>query len=549
MTTVRVGLAQIDTVVGDLEGNAARILRAARWAADNRVDVLLTPELGLTGYPADDLLLRPVFVERQLAVLNRLRADLARFPRLHSVIGHVRRDGGLLYNSATIVAGGRVVAVYDKRELPNYGVFDEKRYFSPGRQPVVFELGGLKFGLGICEDAWFADCPAQAARLGAQVWLVINASPFAIGKQAERVRRVGVNARGMAAVYLNRAGGQDELVFDGASFALDAQGRVASRLPAFAEHFAVVSFDSRGLAAGAAPLATWPEGPAQVWEALVLAVRDYLAKTGFSKAVLGLSGGVDSAVVLAVAVDALGADNVHAVLMPSQYTADISLIDARQMARALGVAWSEIGISKLAAAFDDALAAEFAGLAADTTEENIQARVRGVLLMALSNKTGALVLATGNKSELTTGYCTLYGDMAGGFAVLKDVSKTLVYRLARWRNGIGPVIPQRIIDRPPSAELRANQTDQDSLPPYDVLDGIIERYVERNESRCSMVRAGFDAAVVDRVLRLIRVNEYKRRQGAPGPRITDRAFGRDWRLPIANGFSEERLCKGKEPLS
>jgi NAD+ synthase (glutamine-hydrolysing) len=539
MTTVRVGLAQINTAVGNLQANAASILGAARQAAENRADILLTPELGLTGYPAEDLLLRPAFIDRQLEVLDQLRGDLARFPGLHVIVGHVRREDGRLYNSASVLADGRVVAVYDKQELPNYAVFDEKRYFSPGRQPVVFDLNGLTFGLGICEDAWFPGSPARTSALGARVWLVLNASPFSIAKQAQRIREVGANAHGMATVYLNKVGGQDELVFDGASFILDAQGRVAKRLPAFQEDFAVVEFGPRGELLGeAAPLVEWPDEPEQVWKALVLAVRDYLAKTGFSKAVLGLSGGIDSAVVLAVAVDALGADKVRAVMMPSRYTADMSLVDARKMAGILGVACDEVGISGPAAAFDQALAPLFSGLPADTTEENIQARIRGVLLMALSNKTGALVLTTGNKSELATGYCTLYGDMAGAFAVIKDVPKTLVYRLANWRNNVSQVIPQRIIDRPPSAELRPDQTDQDSLPPYDVLDAIIERYVERSESKASIVRSGFDPDVVDQVVRLIRVNEYKRRQGAPGPKITTCAFGRDWRYPIANGFRE-----------
>lgn len=538
MRTVRIGLAQINTAVGNLQANASRILEAARQAADSRADVLLTPELGLTGYPAEDLLLRPAFIDRQMEVLGRLRADLARYPGLHVVVGHVRHEDGCLYNSASVMVDGGTVATYDKHELPNYAVFDEKRYFEPGDKAAVFDVHGLKIGLGICEDAWFPDSPAKAAALGAKVWLVLNASPFTLAKQAERIRQVGANAQGMAVVYLNKVGGQDELVFDGASFVLDAQGRPVRRLPAFEECFDTVEFDPLGQASVAAPLAEWPDVPEQVWKALVVAVRDYLAKTGFSKVVVGLSGGIDSAVVLAVAVDALGADKVRAVMMPSRYTADISLIDAREMAGALNVACDEIGIANLAAAFDQALAPQFSGLPADATEENIQARIRGVLLMALSNKTGALVLTTGNKSELATGYCTLYGDMAGAFAVIKDVPKTLVYRLARWRNSVSPVIPPRIIERAPSAELRPDQTDQDSLPPYDVLDAIVERYVEHNASRDDIVASGFAPDVVDQILRLIRINEYKRRQGAPGPKITTRAFGRDWRYPIANGFRE-----------
>jgi len=540
MTKVRVGLAQINPVVGNLQDNASRVLDAARWAAQHQVDVLLTPELALTGYPVEDLLLRPAFVQRQHAVLDQLRQDLARFPRLHVVLGHVCQREGLLYNAASVLADGQTIATYFKHELPNYGVFDEKRYFSPGSQAAVFELDGLRFGLSICEDAWLAHSPEKAREQGAQVLLVLNASPFSVSKQAERVRSIGANTRGMTTIYLNKTGGQDELVFDGASFVLDAQGRVVHRLPVFETCMDVVELDHRAQAVVPrdGTLAAWPDTAEQVWKALVLAVRDYLSKTGFSKVLLGLSGGIDSAVVMAVAVDAIGADHVRAVMMPSRYTAAMSLDDGHLMARMLGVACDDISIEGLAGAFDQALAPHFAGLPVDATEENIQARIRGNLLMALSNKTGALLLTTGNKSELATGYCTLYGDMAGGFAVIKDVPKTMVYELARWRNMIAPTIPQRIIDRAPSAELREDQTDQDSLPPYDVLDAIIERYVEKNESRQDIVRSGFEPDVVDQVVRLIRVNEYKRRQGAIGPKITTRAFGRDWRFPIANGFRD-----------
>jgi NAD+ synthase (glutamine-hydrolysing) len=530
-------MAQINTVVGDVRANAAKVLKAAAWAADNDVHVLLTPELALTGYPADDLFLRPAFIARQQAALDQLKTDLARYPGLHVVVGHVRQDGGRLYNAASVLLGGDTVACYDKQVLPNYGVFDEKRYFSPGTDAVVFDVGGVGFGVNICEDAWFAHSPGQARERGARALLVLNASPFSTEKQDERIARIKANAAGMTTVYLNKTGGQDELVFDGGSFVLDARGNVARRLPVFEESNAVVALDAdAGVVPAAAETAVvWPGRLEQVWRALVVAVRDYLGKTGFSKVLLGLSGGIDSAVVMAVAVDAIGAENVRAVMMPSRYTADISMADGHEMASALGVACDDIAIAGLVAAFDDALAPYFAGLPVDATEENIQARIRGNLLMALSNKTGALVLTTGNKSELATGYCTLYGDMAGGFAVIKDVPKTMVYDLARWRNGVGRVIPQRIIDRPPSAELREDQTDQDSLPPYEVLDAIIERYVQRNDSSQAIIDAGFDAETVRRVVRLIRISEYKRRQGAIGPRITPRAFGRDWRFPIANG--------------
>lgn len=540
MTAVKVGLAQINMTVGDLRANAAKVADAARWAENNRVDILLTPELTLTGYPAEDLLLRPEFIRQQLRVLDQLCRDLARHPGLYVVVGYVHEQDGALYNAAAVLTGGRIIARYFKHELPDYGVFDEKRYFEAGSEPLVFTVNGVRFGLNICEDAWFAASPALAAEHGAQVLLVLNASPYSIGKQAERLDQVGRNVRGLPTVYLNKVGGQDELVFDGASFVLDEAGTVVQRLPVFDEALGVVGFDSQGRPAPLYPLNSpaWPDTHAQVYRALTLALRDYLGKSGFSSVVLGLSGGIDSALVLAVAVDAIGAQNVRAFMMPSRYTADISQVDARQMADGLKVRYDEINIAGLASAFDQALAQQFAGLEADTTEENIQARVRGTLLMALSNKFGSLVVTTGNKSELATGYCTLYGDMAGGFALLKDVPKTLVYELSRWRNQQSAVIPERIIERPPSAELRPDQTDQDSLPPYDVLDAIIELYVEQNASIKAIEAAGFERDVVAQVVRLIRINEYKRRQGAIGPKITARAFGRDWRYPITNGFRE-----------
>ncbi|MCI2807500.1 NAD+ synthase [Eoetvoesiella caeni] len=540
MTAVKVGLAQINMTVGDLRANAAKVAETARWAENNHVDILLTPELTLTGYPAEDLLLRPEFISRQLQVLEQLCRDLARHRGLHVVVGYVHEQDGALYNAAAVLSGGRVIARYLKHELPDYGVFDEKRYFAAGGEPVVFAVNGVKFGLNICEDAWFAASPALAAENGAQVLLVLNASPYSVAKQAERLGQVGRNVHGLPTVYLNKVGGQDELVFDGASFVLDAQGVVVQRLPVFEEALGIVGFDDQGRPEPLYPVNSpaWPDMHAQVYQALTLALRDYLGKSGFSSVVLGLSGGIDSALVLAVAVDAIGAQNVRCVMMPSRYTADISQIDARRMADGLNVRYDEIGIAGLASAFELALSHQFAGLEPDTTEENIQARVRGTLLMALSNKFGSLVISTGNKSELATGYCTLYGDMVGGFALLKDVPKTLVYELSRWRNRQSPVIPERIIERPPSAELRPDQTDQDSLPPYDVLDAIIELYVEKNASIKAIEAAGFERDVVAQVVRLIRINEYKRRQGAIGPKITARAFGRDWRYPITNGFRE-----------
>lgn len=542
MSVARVAIAQINAVVGDLAGNAAKVLQAARSAHAQGADVLLTPELVLTGYPPEDLLLRPSFVELQEQGLRQLARDLSGLAGLHVVVGHVQDADGRRCNAASVLREGKVLGTYRKLELPNYSVFDEQRYFVADGAPFVFEVKGVPFGLNICEDIWFDRAPQAAAAAGARVLLVPNASPYNTGKQDDRhqVAARCVRETGCALVYANMVGGQDELVFDGASFALDARGARAARLPDFAEGVHLIEVDAQG---GVRPVSEQadvapPSQEEQVWRALVLGVRDYLGKNGFPGAIIGLSGGIDSAVVLAVAVDAIGADNVRAVMMPSRYTADISQIDAADMAKRLGVRYDDISIAPAVAAFDGMLADQFAGLPVDATEENIQARVRGTLLMALSNKTGRLVLTTGNKSELTTGYCTLYGDMAGGFAVIKDVPKTLVYRLARWRNTQAEVIPGRIITRPPSAELRPDQTDQDSLPPYDILDGIMERYMERNESPGQIVAAGYPPAAVEQVVRLIRINEYKRRQAPPGPRITPRAFGRDWRYPVTNGFRE-----------
>jgi NAD+ synthase (glutamine-hydrolysing) len=453
------------------------------------------------------------------------------------------------FNAASVLAGGVVMGTYCKRELPNYQVFDERRYFASGRDaglpPLVVNVNGLRVGLLICEDAWF-DEPARAAcDAGAELLCVLNASPFHIDKAGEREERMGQRARavGRPLVYAHLVGGQDEVVFDGASFAVDAKGTVTARAPAFEPALLMLDTDLDGTPRG--ELAPVPCAEEQVWSALVTGVRDYLGKNGFPGALIGLSGGVDSALVLAVAVDAIGADKVRAVMMPSPYTADISWIDARDMAARLGVRYDEIAIQPMFDAFRHSLAAQFEGLAEDTTEENLQARIRGTLLMALSNKLGAIVLTTGNKSEMATGYCTLYGDMAGGFAVIKDVAKTLVYRLAAWRNRqptlradgtTGPVIPERIITRPPSAELRPDQTDQDSLPPYEVLDAILGRYMEEDQSIDDIVAAGFARADVERVTRLIKLNEYKRRQAPVGIRITHRAFGRDWRYPITSRF-------------
>jgi len=541
MARVTIALAQLNTLVGDLAGNAAKILNAARQAHAQGADVLITPELALTGYPPEDLLLRPAFIQRQDSALAELQAQLAPLQGLHVVLGHVRRGiNGCLHNAASVLLHGQCLGTYDKQHLPNYGVFDELRYFAPGAQALVFPVKGVAFGVNICEDLWLGSTAAQARAAGAQALLVLNASPFTRDKAQTRQQTLCRHANGLPLIYVNQIGGQDELVFDGASFAMDARGEITTRLPAFEEALGLVRLDA-DLAphpVDAAAAAPWPDPPAQVWQALTLAVRDYVHKTGFAHVLLGLSGGIDSAVVLALAVDALGADKVSTVMMPSRYTADISLADARQMARKLGVAYREIPITPMVDAFETALQAAFVGLPADATEENIQARVRGNLLMALSNKTEALVLTTGNRSELATGYCTLYGDMAGAFAPLKDVPKTLVFALARWRNTQSAVIPARILARPPSAELRPDQTDQDNLPPYDVLDDILARHLEDNASAADIVAAGHTPDLVRRVLRMVQRNEYKRRQAAVGPNVTTRAFGRGWRMPIANGVHD-----------
>jgi NAD+ synthase (glutamine-hydrolysing) len=558
---VKVALAQFNATVGDLAGNARSIAAMARTAHLQGARVVVAPELSLTGYPPEDLLLRPAFIAACMQALDGLATELADCEGLHLIVGHpMLASGGAdvrsksmavqaCFNAASLLFGGRVAASYAKRELPNYQVFDERRYFVSGRDaglgPLVFDVGGLRFGVLICEDAWF-DEPARLARAaGAQVLCVINASPFHLDKAEEREQRMAERARdvGLPLLYSHLVGGQDEVVFDGASFALDATGALVARAPSFEEALCVVDIGGDGLAQGV--IAPLPEIEAQAWAALVTGVRDYLGKNGFPGAIIGLSGGIDSALVLAIAVDALGADKVRTVMMPSPYTADISWIDAREMADRLGVRYDEIAIAPMFDAFRTALAPQFLGLAEDTTEENLQARIRGTLLMALSNKSGAIVLTTGNKSEMATGYCTLYGDMAGGFAVIKDVAKTLVYRLAEWRNrqpsqradgSIGPVIPERIITRPPSAELRPDQTDQDSLPPYEVLDAILALYMEEDFGLEQIVAAGHARADVERVTRLIKLNEYKRRQAPVGIRITHRAFGRDWRYPITSKF-------------
>ncbi|BBL70534.1 NAD+ synthase [Methylogaea oryzae] len=538
MHTITLAIAQTDLLVGDIDGNARRVIDLARQARDRlRAQAVVFPELTLCGYPPEDLLLRDDFLARSAAALRRVAAEVE---GIDVVLGFPEAADGLLYNSAAVLREGRVQAVYRKHSLPNYGVFDEKRYFAPGSEPCVFQLAGVPVGLTICEDVWSHGPVEQSVEAGARLILNLNASPYHADKYAQREAAVQarVEAAGVPVVYANLVGGQDEVVFDGASFVLDAQGRVAYRAAEFGEALAPVVFhwDGRHAVPQAGEVAPLPARTASVYNALVTGIRDYVRKNGFKGAVLGLSGGIDSALTLALAVDALGADQVEAVLMPSRYTADMSVEDAQAQAEAQGVRHHLIPIEPAFQAFGSLLADTFAGLPPDTTEENIQARCRGILLMALSNKSGKILLTTGNKSEMSVGYCTLYGDMAGGFAPLKDVPKLLVYELAEYRNGLAPVIPRRVLERPPSAELRPDQKDEDSLPPYSVLDAILALYVEQDKSLAEIVAAGYPEAEARRVLGMVDRNEYKRRQAPPGVKITPRAFGRDRRYPITCGF-------------
>ncbi len=539
MAELRVVMAQINTLVGDVDGNTDKVIEAALRARDQYgADAILFPELVLCGYPPEDLLLRPGLSLRVVHGLERIKREVT---GIDVILGYPRRATGGLYNAASLVRDGKIVATYHKQHLPNYSVFDEKRYFSPGDAPCVVPIKGIPVAIVICEDVWLPQPLQQARDAGARLALILNASPYRMHKEKEReeVLRERTEESGLPAIYVNLVGGQDELVFDGASFVIDAGGAVTQRAPAFEEGLHPVTLEVTGEGAVVprrGPCAPVLSEEASVYRALVLAVKDYVEKNGFRGVVIGLSGGIDSALTLAIAVDALGARRVEAVMMPSRYTRRISLEDAQQEARTLGVEYRVISIEKPYEAFLEALAEEFAGTEPDTTEENIQARCRGVLLMAISNKRHKMVLTTGNKSEMAVGYATLYGDMAGGFDVLKDVPKTLVFRLARYRNTLGEVIPQRVIERPPSAELAPDQQDTDSLPPYPVLDGILELYVEQDKCIEEIVAAGYDEETVRKVVRMVDRNEYKRRQAPPGPRVTRRAFGRDRRYPITSGF-------------
>ena len=538
MAGIDIIMAQLNTQVGDFDGNADRILAAVERAErECEAPVLVFPELTVCGYPPEDLLLRPSMDRRVGLVLERLCSGIG---SSYAVVGYPRLRDGKLYNMAAIIHRGRLVAEYAKQRLPNYRVFDEKRYFEPGNAPCVVDIHGLKVGLTICEDIWEEGAAQQARAAGAQLILSLNASPFHRGKSGERREVVArcATENEVSVVYVNLVGGQDELVFDGGSFAVDADGTLQAAAPHCREGefcLRAEQVDGRCQLSGG-DIAPDPDELDSIYEALVLGTRDYVNKNGFQGVVIGLSGGIDSALTLAVAVDALGPDRVEAVMMPFRYTAQMSVEDAAEESRRLGVSHKVISIEPLFDAFMDSLADEFEGLPTDVTEQNLQARCRGVLLMSISNKKGYLVLTTGNKSELAVGYSTLYGDMAGGFDVLKDVPKTLVYALARRRNGRSTVIPERVIDRPPSAELAPDQKDEDSLPPYDVLDRILHLYIEEDRSADSIVAEGMARDQVEQVIRLIDLNEYKRRQSPVGVRITRRGFGKDWRYPITSAW-------------
>lgn len=531
--TLRIALAQLNVCVGDVQANLQQVQAAIQHAQAQHADLIVFPELVLAGYPPEDLLFRPDFLAQMQATVISLAQQAQGITALVGV--PLLRDG-VLRNMACVLRDGAVIAEYAKQCLPNYRVFDEKRYFTPGTQSLVIDVAGVNVGLLICEDIW-EDAPAQAAvAAGAQVLCVLNASPFSDDKQAQRtalLQRQAISNQ-CAIAYVNLVGGQDELVFDGDSMLVDAAGNIGFRAEAFADGVFVEEWEvDAGNAKVIEPsLATIP----LIYKALTTGIRDYVRKNGFSRVLLGLSGGIDSALVLALAVDALGAENVEAVMMPFHYTSGMSLEDAQQQAAWLGVRYRNLPIASVYDEFMQVLTPEFAGKPVDVTEQNLQARIRGVLLMSLSNKLGGLLLSTSNKSESAVGYATLYGDMAGAFSPLKDVYKMQVYALAQYRNTLGMAIPLRVIERPPSAELAPGQVDQDSLPPYEVLDAILQRFIEGDEALDAIIAAGFDAATVRRVVNLVLLSEYKRRQAAPGVRISGRGFGKDWRYPITSAW-------------
>lgn len=538
---LRIAMAQFDFPVGDVAGNAARIAGMIAFARDEYgADIVLFPELALSGYPPEDLLYRPAFLhECETAMASVAKAAVG----IVAVVGWPQSAGSVVFNAASVLRGGAIESTYRKRELPNYAVFDERRYFDvdPDREDCVFEVNGTQVGVVVCEDLWFPEPIASTVAKGAQLVLVPNASPFERDKHAQRDALLAQRAgeTGAAIAYLNIVGGQDALVFDGASVVVDGDGAVHPAAVAFEAQWLVVEFDrdTRRFASLQWTVDGDESRDALAWRAVVRGTRDYCRKNGFEKAWLGLSGGIDSAVVLAIAADALGPGNVTAVRMPSRHTADLSNDLAREQCDAMGVELVTLSIEKPYRGFLETLSASFTGTSVDTTEENLQSRTRGALLMALSNKFGGLLLTTGNKSEYAVGYATIYGDMCGGYAPIKDLYKTEVYELARWRNTVGDrVIPEAVIARPPTAELRENQLDQDSLPPYDVLDTILKRFIDHEQSPADIIAAGFDPVVVDKVVRLVRISEWKRHQAAPGPKVSRRAFGRERRYPITSGY-------------
>jgi len=539
--SLRLIIAQLNLLVGDVAGNAERVIAAARQARDQLgAHAIVFPELTLTSYPPEDLLLRPALL---LQVEESLRHIEHEARGIDVILGHPQAEHGQLFNAASLLREGRVHATYHKQILPNYSVFDERRYFAPGNDACVVEIGGIPVGLTICEDVWQPEPVRQAVDAGARLILILNASPYHMekGRERETLTQARAHEIGVPLVYVNLVGGQDELIFDGATFVTDAQGAVTQRCPAFEEGLFLVEVEYKNEKAVPKPQPLLPEPSLEeeIYRALVLGVRDYVGKNRFPGVAIGLSGGIDSALTLCIAVDALGAERVEALMMPSRFTSNMSLEDAAAQVRVMGVTYHSISIEPIFKAFMAQLKDEFKGRARDVTEENIQARIRGTLLMAVSNKTGKMVLTTGNKSEMAVGYATLYGDMAGGYGAIKDVFKTMVYRLAEYRNRIQPVIPRRVIERAPSAELAPDQKDSDMLPPYEVLDPILERYVEHDQSPAAIIAAGFDAASVRRVVAMVDRNEYKRRQATPGVRITRRAFGRDRRYPITSGYKEK----------
>lgn len=538
-STVTVALAQLDLVVGDVAGNTARIIEYAERARDqHRADIVAFPELSVCGYPPEDLLFHTGLRRRVEAAVEEIREKVRGIAVL---IGFPEYDNEHIYNACAVMRDGRYLARYRKQMLPNYSVFDEERYFEAGKEAAVFKLNDIRIGLNICEDLWRPTPAARSRSAGAEVILAINGSPYEIRSQQKRedVLRKRLKETGIPAVYLNMVGGQDELVFDGGSLAMTADGEVTFRAPAFEEGLHVVELTAKpsGVVPEQGDIAPLSETDKSVYDALVTGTRDYIEKHGFPGVVLGLSGGIDSALILAIAHDAIGPNRVRAVMMPFRYTSTMSQEDAAEQAANLGVRYDVLPIEPMYQATVGQLAKIFEGREADVTEENIQARCRGLLLMAISNKTGRMLLTTGNKSEMAVGYATLYGDMAGGFGPIKDCSKTLVYRLARYRNSLSPVIPERVITRPPSAELRPNQKDSDSLPDYDVLDPILDALILEDLSVDEISARGFDRDVVIRVLELVKRNEYKRRQAPPGIRISTRAFGRDWRYPITSRYT------------